>query len=415
MNAVEADGVPALEQAVPENMNSGEEPVYEEMMHLSPKSYGEEPGHDEGKDEAEDEEEEEWARCVQNWVEDMEDEGLYWRLIAQIMELAHSRVGTSCCKFCTAITYCQESSCVKNMTHKKMGQDEEEEAKEEEDDDEEESIVCVEYYLEMNDYDDVRWEQFIQIVEVAHEKVNPSCCDYCGEIAWYQERSWVRKKMERPQPPCVRDLYPGVGKTRAYSEVADVVPVKPEPSCCWECMTIYNMQSVKKDRKEDSLADAEHGTACDSGPDMTDTSGDSGADTEHEAAEKAREPPVDEAQTPEQPTDADPDKEGEEEEDARPCIEALFPDVWDRPVDFALLARCVSEEINPGCCYRCGLVALFQKEGYGAQGASVDVPKFTVFEVKGADLCKFLQRKVMERAEKQNQLREKDENQNESE
>ncbi|KAL8220490.1 UNVERIFIED_CONTAM: hypothetical protein K2H54_048042 [Gekko kuhli] len=119
INPVETDTVAAMEQ-----------PIYEEMKPMAPE--GSEP-----MKEAAIEEEEEWGDGVQILVEDLENEGLYWRLIANLLEICHSQVSENCCSHCGEIAWYQEHSwlreaAVKEVAGKKSGQDGEEEEGEEE-------------------------------------------------------------------------------------------------------------------------------------------------------------------------------------------------------------------------------------------------------------------------------------------
>ncbi|KAL8219160.1 UNVERIFIED_CONTAM: hypothetical protein K2H54_009924 [Gekko kuhli] len=151
------------------------------------------------------------------------------------------------------------------------------------------------------------------------------------------------------------------------------------------------------DSENDNEEDSGAGTECE-------TSGDSGVDTEPDAAGGVKEQPPYRAQTPE-PEEADPTKD---EEEKCPCVQALYPDVWDGPVDFTHLASRIIEKINPDCCYRCGLIELAHKLRDGEFGADPGLPKVTLIEIEGKDLCEFLQGKLMNCTEKQNRCRERD-------
>ncbi|XP_054828831.1 uncharacterized protein LOC129333716 [Eublepharis macularius] len=183
-------------------------------------------------------------------------------------------------------------------------------------------------------------------------------------------------------PPRIQGLYRDLGK----DEWAVATPEKVETDCSMYSASLPAVQALDAEEQgefaDPSRPDAEHKTT-----------GDSRIKAEPETLGGVKEPLPSRAQTPEHP-----DK-GEEER--RPCVQALFPDVWDRPVDFNLLASHVCEKLSPGCCYRCGLVVLFQKDSCRDYTPSIDVTGLSVMEVKGADLCKFLELKLAEHAEKQ--------------
>lgn len=78
--------------------------------------------------------------------------------------------------------------------------------------------------------------------------------------------------------------------------------------------------------------------------------------------------------------------------------------MWERPVDFTLLARDLTQKVNPNCCHRCGVVDLIQQARRCAFTAGVAEPKLRVLEFKTeGDLYNFLQLKVADLAKKQAQ------------
>lgn len=60
--------------------------------------------------------------------------------------------------------------------------------------------------------------------------------------------------------------------------------------------------------------------------------------------------------------------------------------VWDKPVEFTVLAGLIHEKLNPECCYRCGLIDFLQNFGV--------LTGLSVVELKKAQLCNFLKTKI---------------------
>ncbi|KAL8219419.1 UNVERIFIED_CONTAM: hypothetical protein K2H54_043240 [Gekko kuhli] len=287
-------------------------------------------------------------------------------------------------------------------------------AVEEEEEEEDEWEDCVQNLKEDLEDEGLYSIMIAALIEICHKPVNESCCSYCGEIAWYQKNSWLReaaveeaacKKSEQDgeeeeeeeaeREVCAEYFIEQIGRVRKCSSVAKTFPGKADPYCCTYCRLLSYCQD--SDSENDDEEDSGAGTECE-------TSGDSGVDTEPDAAGGVKEQPPSRAQTPE-PEEADPTKD---EEEKCPCVQALFPDVWDGPVDFTLLASRIIEKINPDCCYRCGLIELAHKIRDGEFGADPGLPKVTLIEIEGKDLCEFLQGKLMDRTEKQNCCRERD-------
>ncbi|KAL8219101.1 UNVERIFIED_CONTAM: hypothetical protein K2H54_005980 [Gekko kuhli] len=390
-----------MEQPIYEEMNpmgtdgvaDAEQPIYEEMKPVA--SEGSEPVKEAAVEEKEKEEEEEWEDYVQNLEEYLEDEGLYSTLIVALIEICHKPVNESCCSYCGEIAWYQKNSWLREAAMKEAACKKSEQDGEEEEEEEAEREVCAEYFIEQLPFGEVPWHLFTQVVELAFRKVNPSCCSSCEDIAWYQDHNWVRVYAKRQRAPCVQELYPDIGRVRKCSEVAKTFPGKADPYCCTYCRLLSYCQD--SDSENDNEEDSGAGTECE-------TSGDSGVDTEPDAAGGVKEQPPYRAQTPE-PEEADPTKD---EEEKCPCVQALFPDVWDGPVDFTHLASRIIEKINPDCCYCCGLIELAHKLRDGEFGADPGLPKVTLIEIEGKDLCEFLQGKLMNCTEKQNRCRERD-------
>ncbi|KAL8221085.1 UNVERIFIED_CONTAM: hypothetical protein K2H54_058704 [Gekko kuhli] len=257
------------------------------------------------------------------------------------------------------------------------------------------------------------WNLIANLIEICHKPVQENCCAHCREIAYYQECNWLREaavkkaseksgqaeeeeEEEDVQPRVYAEYFiEQIGRVRKCSSVAKTFPGKADPYCCTYCWLLSYCQD--SDSENDDEEDSGAGTECE-------TSGDSGVNTEPDAVGGVKEPLPSRAQTPE-PEEADPTKDDGEK---CPCVQALFPDVWDGPVDFTLLASRIFEKINPDCCYHCGLIKLAHKLREGEFGADPGLPKVTLIEIEGKDLCEFLQWKLMDRTEKQNCCRERE-------
>ncbi|KAL8180556.1 UNVERIFIED_CONTAM: hypothetical protein K2H54_027622 [Gekko kuhli] len=219
-----------------------------------------------------------------------------------------------------------------------------------------------------------------------------------------QEDDSKKDQEEEPakvsRTPYVRVLYPDVESVQWMLGVAMAVQVKVDPSCCWLCERLSHYQESdgesdeedEEDSSEDSDSEEESGT-----------SEDSGVDSEPDAAGGVKEQPPSRAQSPELAREADSTQEGGK---MNPCVQALFPDVWDQMVDFSLLAERVQGQISPQCCYRCGLVHLALQLG---GGESADLPKMRVLEMHGSQLHAYLQRKMTERSEPLEKIQEESE------
>ncbi|XP_048350042.1 uncharacterized protein LOC125431320 [Sphaerodactylus townsendi] len=169
--------------------------------------------------------------------------------------------------------------------------------------------------------------------EGIYEDMQPAVPDP-GEAVIYEEMAPVRVPDRRQ---CIHFLLDQLGDRRGERftggeliDILDVVYTKPLANCCLDCEIIESHQNPRSDEESDSGRGSEE----ENGP-MT--------------------PPPTPASTP-----ASPEEQSEAEKII--CVEELFPDVWNDPIDLAALARQVEGELNPECCYRCGMVELFQKK-----------------------------------------------------
>ncbi|KAL8169324.1 UNVERIFIED_CONTAM: hypothetical protein K2H54_045366 [Gekko kuhli] len=153
-----------------------EEPIYEEIKPVA--SEGSEPVKEV---DAEEEEEEEWEGCVQNLVEDLEAEGLYWNLIAALIEICHKPVQENCCAHCGEIAYYQECNWLRKAavkeTSEKSGQDEEEE------EEDAEPRVCAEHFIEGIG----RVQNYSEVAKTFPGKADWLCCKHCRLLSYCQE------------------------------------------------------------------------------------------------------------------------------------------------------------------------------------------------------------------------------------
>ncbi|XP_048357471.1 uncharacterized protein LOC125435324 [Sphaerodactylus townsendi] len=135
-------------------------------------------------------------------------------------------------------------------------------------------------------------------------------------------------------PSCIKPIVDGENiPWVAFAKIVEAANRKVNPECCLYCYEVYTYQSDSSDDDDEYAPSSAYETS-----------------SSEEEEEKPLTPTPSRAATPAPP----------QETEKYVCVKDSFPDVWEGPVDYALLAMRVQEEVNPECCYRCGFVHMFR-------------------------------------------------------